>query len=221
MGLNVLLCDVIINQRGKLSRVQGGKTTGLILGPFKGCYISVKLMNCVNHYRWIYTQQSDCLNKKKKKSSQFGKARPSGSQWVKCWPAGSFTWYDLKQVSARFVWIGCELVDLAALQRDAALKHKQRANWWMWLRRTRWQRWCISTGRDPHEEDQSGAASSWPDKIAQISQNTSTNQDTAQVFHYALPWSVKSSLSSSHRSSISLVMKGSNTEGDVWVPAVT
>lgn len=41
--------------------------------------------------------------------------------------AGSaLTWYDFKQVSAGFVRIGCELVDLAALQRYAALEHKQR-----------------------------------------------------------------------------------------------
>lgn len=36
----------------------------------------------------------------------------------------SLTWYDLKQVSAGFVWIGCELVDLAPLQWNATLEQQ-------------------------------------------------------------------------------------------------
>lgn len=36
------------------------------------------------------------------------------------------TWYNLKKVSSWFVWIRCELVDLASLQRYTALKHKER-----------------------------------------------------------------------------------------------
>lgn len=40
----------------------------------------------------------------------------------------SLTWYDLKQVSAGFVWIGCELVDLAPLQWYTTLEDKQRAH---------------------------------------------------------------------------------------------
>lgn len=36
------------------------------------------------------------------------------------------TWYDLKQVSSWFVRVGCELVDLTPLQRDAALKRRQK-----------------------------------------------------------------------------------------------
>lgn len=35
------------------------------------------------------------------------------------------TWYDLKEVSSWFIRIGCELVDLASLQRYTALKEKR------------------------------------------------------------------------------------------------
>lgn len=40
-------------------------------------------------------------------------------------PAGTPTWYDLKEVSPWFVRIGCELVNLASLQRYTALKERE------------------------------------------------------------------------------------------------
>lgn len=40
--------------------------------------------------------------------------------------SGELTWYNLKKVSSWFVWIRCELVDLASLQRYTALKRKER-----------------------------------------------------------------------------------------------
>lgn len=34
------------------------------------------------------------------------------------------TWYDFKEVSAWFVWVGAEFVDLTSLQGYEALKHE-------------------------------------------------------------------------------------------------
>lgn len=45
---------------------------------------------------------------------------------------GALTWYDLKQVSSRLVGVRCELVDLTSLQRNTALKHRERRSGTAW-----------------------------------------------------------------------------------------